>query len=295
MNKIPSYALYGEQAQPVWHQSLHVEPISIRSGAYDWVIDAHRHDSLLQILYVQSGAGEVAFDSERLTVEAPCVILVPALVVHGFRWAGKVSGCVVTAEQHPLESITGILAPAQLPRLRQPQVIALPRWRQAEDPLRPLFRALQAEYHNREEEHVASSMALLLALVIAVFRLDVPAPLPLPRGGGRRAQQVKAFRELVDTHFRQHWPLKRYAEALGVTLVTLGRLCQEQLGMTPMTVINARLILEAKRQLAHSSLSVKEIAHDLGFADLGYFSRFFRKHTQLSPSAFKSALQLRVA
>lgn len=57
--------------------------------------------------------------------------------------------------------------------------------------------------------------------------------------------------------------------------------------MTPMAVINARLVLEAKRELAHSRQSIKAIAHDLGFSDVGYFSRFFRKHTRLSPSEFR--------
>ncbi|MNJ62533.1 HTH-type transcriptional activator RhaS [compost metagenome] len=72
-----------------------------------------------------------------------------------------------------------------------------------------------------------------------------------------------------------------------MTLATLGRLCQEHLGMTPMNVINARLVLEAKRMLGHSSLSVKEIAHELGFVDVGYFSRFFRKQAGVSPSGFR--------
>ena len=57
--------------------------------------------------------------------------------------------------------------------------------------------------------------------------------------------------------------------------------------MTPMTLLNARLILEAKRELAHSSQSIKQIAHGMGYLDVGYFSRFFRKHTQLSPSEFR--------
>lgn len=61
--------------------------------------------------------------------------------------------------------------------------------------------------------------------------------------------------------------------------------------MTPMTVINARLVLEAKRELAHSSQSVKQIAHGLGFTDVGYFSRFFRKHVQSSPREFRSQAQ----
>ncbi len=57
--------------------------------------------------------------------------------------------------------------------------------------------------------------------------------------------------------------------------------------MTPMALVNARLVLQAKRELAHSGLSIKQIAHELGFTDVGYFSRFFRKQVGVSPSAFK--------
>ncbi|PYG96159.1 AraC family transcriptional regulator, partial [Arthrobacter stackebrandtii] len=49
MNKIPNYALYGETARPVWHEALHVEQISQRSGAHNWESAAHRHEGLLQL------------------------------------------------------------------------------------------------------------------------------------------------------------------------------------------------------------------------------------------------------
>lgn len=55
-----------------------------------------------------------------------------------------------------------------------------------------------------------------------------------------------------------------------------------------MAVVNARLALEAKRELAHSRQGIKAIAHDLGFSDVGYFSRFFRQHTHSSPGEFRS-------
>ncbi|HEN8800506.1 helix-turn-helix domain-containing protein [Pseudomonas sp. CM25] len=287
MNKIPNYALYGETAQPVWHEALHVERISQRSGAHNWEIAAHRHEGLLQLLYLQSGGGEVLFDSQRLQVQAPCVVYIPAQVVHGFHWAGQVEGQVITAAQHPLESITQVLAPHLLAQVRKPQVVPLPLWADDEDPLLPLCRALREEYHNRAREHVASSMALLLTLLIQVLRHEPQVPQGEHRPASRRSQQLTSFRELVDMHYRAHWPLGDYAAALGMTLATLGRLCQEHLGMTPMNVINARLVLEAKRMLGHSSLSVKEIAHELGFADVGYFSRFFRKQAGVSPSGFR--------
>ncbi|MBK5413291.1 helix-turn-helix domain-containing protein [Pseudomonas sp. TH31] len=287
MNKIPYYALYGELAPPIWHESLHVESISLRSGAYNWEIAAHRHDGLLQMLYLQSGGGEVLLDNQRVQVKAPCLLFIPEQIVHGFAWHGRVDGHVITAVQHPLESIVQVLSPGLLPQIQKPCIVALPHWEPADDPLEPLYRALYEEYHSRGREHVACSMSLLLALVIQMLRLgEYKDGLPVHHHD-RRSQQIIAFRELVNRHFREHLSLNDYANRLGITVVTLGRLCHEQLGTTPMTLINARLILEAKRELAHSHQSVKQIAHGMGFSDVGYFSRFFRKHSQHSPSEFR--------
>ncbi|MHA6126826.1 helix-turn-helix domain-containing protein [Pseudomonas fluorescens group sp. PF-1] len=291
MNKIPSYALYGEAVAPIWHDSLHVESISLRSGAYNWEIAAHRHDGLLQMLYLQSGEGEVLLDNQRVEVKAPCLLYIPEQIVHGFAWHGRVEGHVITAVQHPLESIVQVLSPGLLPHIQKACVVALPQWEPADNPLEPLYRALYGEYHGRGREHTACSMSLLLALVIQMLRLsEYTHDLQAPRHD-RRSQQVIAFRELVNRHFREHLSLHDYANSLGITVVTLGRLCHEQLGMTPMTLINARLILEAKRELAHSAQSVKQIAHGMGFSDVGYFSRFFRKHAQRSPSEFRLQAQ----
>ena len=291
MNKIPSYALYGEAVAPIWHDSLHVESISLRSGAYNWEIAAHRHDGLLQMLYLQSGEGEVLLDNQRVEVKAPCLLYIPEQIVHGFAWHGRVEGHVITAVQHPLESIVQVLSPGLLPQIQKACVVALPQWEPADNPLEPLYRALYGEYHGRGREHTACSMSLLLALVIQMLRLSEYTHDLHAHRHDRRSQQVIAFRELVNRHFREHLSLHDYASFLGITVVTLGRLCHEQLGMTPMTLINARLILEAKRELAHSAQSVKQIAHGMGFSDVGYFSRFFRKHAQRSPSEFRLQAQ----
>ena len=283
MNKIPSYALYGEAAAPIWHDSLHVESISLRSGAYNWEIAAHRHDGLLQMLYLQSGEGEVLLDNQRVEVKAPCLLFIPEQIVHGFAWHGRVEGHVITAVQHPLESIVQVLSPGLLPQIQKPCVVALPHWAPADDPLEPLYRALYGEYHGRGREHIACSMSLLLALVIQMLRLSEYSHDLHAHRHDRRSQQVIAFRELVNRHFREHLSLHDYAGFLGVTVVTLGRLCHEQLGMTPMTLINARLILEAKRELAHSAQSVKQIAPWHGLFRCRLLQPFFPQARPVQP------------
>ena len=289
MTSIPNYALYGESAQPVWHDALHVESISLRSGAYDWEIAPHRHESLMQILYLQQGSGQVKLDGQCLSATAPCFIIVPAQIVHGFMWDGAVEGHVITAVQQPLAIMAAALSPCLVDRLVHPRVISVPAWSDVDNPLLGLCVRLREEYHIRAQDHVACSMGLLLALLVQALRHDTALSMAGGDKPSRRSQQMTSFRERVDMHFRQHLGVKDYAEQLGLTVTTLGRACQEQLGMTPMTLINSRLILEAKRELAYSSLSLKEIAHELGFNDVSYFSRFFRKHMGMAPGEYRES------
>ena len=56
---------------------------------------------------------------------------------------------------------------------------------------------------------------------------------------------------------------------------------------TPNDIIKDRIILEAKRLLAHSDLNVKEIAYDLGYDDPAYFNRLFAKVSEIAPAEFR--------
>ena len=57
--------------------------------------------------------------------------------------------------------------------------------------------------------------------------------------------------------------------------------------MSTQDVVNARVVHEAQRDLVYSSLSVKQVAADLGFDDEAYFGRFFKKHTGHRPTEFR--------
>ena len=138
---------------------------------------------------------------------------------------------------------------------------------------------------------IAAGLALLLTLLIHAARLDASintAPRP---GKNRRAAVLRQFRELVNQHYRNHWTLGRYSEALGMTTATLGRVCREEAGVAPSAIISERIVREAQRQLAYTSLHIQQIAHELGFADTAYFSRFFRKQAGLKPSEFRASFK----
>ena len=59
------------------------------------------------------------------------------------------------------------------------------------------------------------------------------------------------------------------------------------MGKTVSALINEQIILEAKRYLLATSGQVKDIADQLGYEDVSYFIRFFKKQTGYSPEAFR--------
>ena len=78
------------------------------------------------------------------------------------------------------------------------------------------------------------------------------------------------------------------AATLGITPTQLNRVCHQVLGHSALGVLHGRLVLEAQRDLAYTTLSVKQIALGLGFADAAYFSRFFLRQTGHTPSAWRA-------
>lgn len=291
---IPAYVLYGDQQPPGWMDMVQVERIPERSSLYQYDIAPHIHDGLIQVLHVTEGGGEVFIDGVHWEIEPPTLIVIPSRHVHGFHFRPSIDGPVVTAAQQPLESLCAVGAPSLLPFLRRPLVLHVPPRQRHGQALTPLFEAIARETHLHTPGEVAAGSALLMALFVQIARLAHllmadPAD-PAARGDRpRKAAQLERFRALLDEHFRERWPVERYAEELGISAGQLSRLCRDQLGQSALDVVNARVLHEAERELVYSILGVKQIAGLLGFADEAYFGRFFKKHTGRTPTEFRAA------
>jgi AraC-like DNA-binding protein len=114
-------------------------------------------------------------------------------------------------------------------------------------------------------------------------------------GIGRGARSVHGgpriifqnFRRAVDAKFAQTRSVEDYAEAIGCTAKSLRRACMTACGSSPKTFIEQRLILEAKRLLAHTGLTVEAIAAEVGFSEPTNFVKFFRRHGGMRPLDFR--------
>jgi AraC-like DNA-binding protein len=101
----------------------------------------------------------------------------------------------------------------------------------------------------------------------------------------------RTFSQLVEWNYTRLHSVAEYASMLHITPKALNKRITRYSKTTPNDIIKERILLEAKRLLAHTDLSIKEIAHKLGYEDNSYFIRFFTKLATLAPQTFRRHYQ----
>ncbi|WP_409468316.1 helix-turn-helix domain-containing protein [Streptomyces sp. HC307] len=158
--------------------------------------------------------------------------------------------------------------------------------------LRAALAQLQREYEDTE--------TLPLSLHTAVLRHTLTAFLlrlaHLAASSAEAARQQAdttfiLFRDAVEQGFATNHSVSAYADALGYSRRTLVRAVRAATGETPKAFIDKRVILEAKRLLAHTDLPIGRVGAAVGFPDAANFSKFFHQHTDVTPAVFRAELR----
>ncbi|HEY8594702.1 MAG TPA: helix-turn-helix domain-containing protein [Devosiaceae bacterium] len=291
MDGIPTYALYGEldsQAEVGW---LHWETLLSRSRLHDFRIAPHRHEEFFQILLLTGGHAAASVDDLVRDLAPPALVIVPPASVHSYEFSPDVEGYVVTLFARDIrEALAGhermaqaLFAPAMIEATETGPDLA-----GAADAL----RALIAESDGHGGGMELAIRARLALLLVAIDRA-LAAPAIARANGDPVERHARAFSNLVDREYRNRRDIAFYADALAITPAHLNRVSRRTFGRSALSVIERRVVLEAKRYLMFSSLSVKEIAILLGYPDPAYFSRFFSRQAGLPPSGFRDKAQSR--
>ena len=291
---VPVFELYGEKGARPALDPIHVESIASRSSLHNWEIRPHRHHGLFQLLWLAAGAGQLMLDDAPGELVAGSVVLVPQHCVHGFRFERDAGGLVLTLAYPMLAGLSGELG-RRLLALSSAQVLRLDS-AGGRGQIEPLLRSLAEEYENPEPFRPQ----LLEALVVAVLALLLRQPeinereqegvrAPVPSAA---AAHLARFTAEVERGFITHAPLAHYAARLGVSVAHLNALCRRYAGRSALGVIHDRLLLEARRNLVYTVMTVREVAELLGFSDPAYFTRFFKRATGMSPTEFRERTAL---
>jgi AraC-like DNA-binding protein len=100
-------------------------------------------------------------------------------------------------------------------------------------------------------------------------------------------EKLEKFLELVEENITEYKQVSQYADLLSLTVYQLNAITKALLSKNASQLINEYIILEAKRNLLATSNQVSQIAYHLGYEDVSYFIRFFKKHTGHTPDDYR--------
>jgi AraC family transcriptional regulator, transcriptional activator of pobA len=151
-----------------------------------------------------------------------------------------------------------------------------------------IFEYLLREYNdhlNNKDEVIATKVLELLLECDRYLTGEEPKQHTGSYGG-----LVDAFNQLVQKNVKTHRSVQFYAEALHLHPNHLNFLMKKYTGTTAKHTIIDHTFLEAKHMLESTSLTVKEIAYELGFTSPGCFSSFFKKMSHIPLSKYRHQL-----
>lgn len=101
---------------------------------------------------------------------------------------------------------------------------------------------------------------------------------------------LQNLKNYIEIHYKTKRSASDYASLLNITPKALAKITKSHFNRTLTDLISDRIIIEAKRELYLTNKAIKEIAHNLGYEDEYYFSRFFKNNTAISPQSYRDTV-----
>ena len=270
-----------------------VEMTEFKEGSYDYS-RPHRHN-YYEIFYFERGKGEHDIDFTTFPIEAPSLHFVSPGQIHQVKREGDSHGWVLlfTDDFYYLNLANrDILHETPFLNRNHPEPI-LNLDEESHEEVAGMIRSIGLEL-TKESPYRDDAIRSHLNLLLITSRRLFEQSQGMEREETGESRLVRELRRAVEGNFHAIHAVSAYAHRLNVTPGHLNDVVKRVTGRTVSSIIQDRLLLEAKRLLAHSDHSVKEIAHALGFDDPSYFTRFFRERVGESPGTFRDQFRERI-
>ena len=243
----------------------------------------HRYN-FYTVMLVTDGGGRHAIDLQEYALEAKNLFLIAPGQVHSWTAWQRIRGFAVFFTNSLMARSGGKKIMGSWPIFRPNQTSMFALTQTEMNMFVDVFQQVEYEIGNNDEFTLDAVFYAISSMLVKASRLS----------RNRQSKRFSAshdflfsFQELIERNFLADKTPKEYAEKLSITPNYLNALCRRKAGKSAGELIRQRVLLEAKRLLAHTDLSASEIAFQLGFEDNSYFGRYFKKYTRLSPGAFR--------
>lgn len=145
-----------------------------------------------------------------------------------------------------------------------------------------VYNRLQSGNGNTGEHILRDLLSSYIGMIAEIYQERFPLAI-----GKRPAVITHEFKSLLTANYRSMKRPAQYAAAMNISSVYLYEAIKETTGQNVGDYIRGEIVIQAKRLLFYTDMSVKEIALELGYEDWAYFTRLFTKVSKLSPTQFR--------
>ena len=252
----------------------------------EWDSDPDRH-AFYALFWFESGRGTHHIDFEPYPLRPNTLFLLRPGRVHFFDIQTPVSGYALF---FPDEFIAPLTNADVVPLFYTTDLYPVVTPRPAETThFKQLIHWIYAEYSRPARGQLNAIQHLMQLLFIAIERAH---RLPTTSAGFSTLHPLTTrFQLLIDQEFHREHQLQAYAARLGVTPDHLSQVVKDSLGVTAASLIRQRIMVEARRLLAHTDYTATQIGHLVGFDDSAYFGRFFKRESGQTPITFRKTFR----
>jgi AraC family transcriptional activator of pobA len=283
IERIPVRSINTVQKDPKPSGKFNIRKISTLLSGKDMAQNLHRHDFFF-FLALEKGGGEHIIDFTSYQVRDHSMFLLRPGQVHQLSLKNESTGYLIEFDAgfySPPEKSAGYV----LRKVSSRNHCQLDAKRSGK--LFSILESIFQEFAGQQERFTEVIKANLDILFIELLRQSRN---PLTANDDKKTyaqERLDELMELIQTHIYVTKQVAEYAKMLHLSSYQLNAITKTTLGKTCSELIDEYVILESKRHLLATSNRVNAIALQLGYEDVSYFIRFFKKHTGSSPEAFR--------
>ena len=285
--QIPVYSLHNFSSTGEMTKQFQVEVFD--ANRHFSVKYPHRHD-FFEVLYLSKGSGFHVIDGNKYDIQPPCVFFMSPGQAHKIEFSNDIEGFIFifTAEFYLIN------------QSNQNRLIEFPFFFTIKQENRPLALDSAEDVQFIESlfkkgiKEIGKGQSFSIDLLRSVLDLILTSCAVLYKtdenqfSKGRGHIVVKKFFQLVEENYTKNLSVNEYADKLAITPNHLTQTVNQLTGKTSSQIIKSKQLLEIKRLLVHTNLSITEIAHRLNFSDQSYFTKFFKRETGISPVQYRN-------
>lgn len=276
MKRIPIRQIAPSDEDPGNSGLFSVRKLEDLTGEKDLLHGLHRHNFFF-ILAIKKGSGKHEIDFLDFTVKNDSIFILRPGQVHQLDLRKNSSGLLI--EFNP-----GFYNPSRKHTNRNCYHLDPNNFQK----LHTTLRYLSDEYKGKQEGYLAIIKSILEIFFTTLSRQSYEGAKTGTNVSPYVQQRLEEFLELLETSIAAHKQVSWYTEKMSLSAYQLNSITKATIGKNASDMITDQTILEAKRYLLATGSQVKEIADLLGYEDISYFIRFFKKHTGYSPDAFRN-------